>query len=85
MSSTRPRRATLLLGAILATGTDRLRRTFGASSDLARQIAAGAPVDVFFSADPACVDDLERVGLVSHGEFGATVMVAGNIPARRTP
>lgn len=37
---------------------------FGASSDLARQIRAGAPADVFFSADTAQMDTLERQGLV---------------------
>lgn len=37
---------------------------FGASSDLARQIRAGAPADVFFSADEAQMDALERQGLV---------------------
>jgi molybdate transport system substrate-binding protein len=37
---------------------------FGASSDLARQIRAGAPADVFFSADSAQMDALERQGLV---------------------
>ena len=36
----------------------------GASNDLARQIKAGAPADVFFSADKAQMDGLEAVGLV---------------------
>ena len=36
----------------------------GASNDLARQIKAGAPADVFFSADKAQVDALEKEGLV---------------------
>ena len=36
----------------------------GASSDLARQIQAGAPADVFFSADAAQMDAVERAGLV---------------------
>lgn len=38
--------------------------SFGSSSDLARQIQAGAPADVFFSADTAKVDALEKAGLV---------------------
>ncbi len=38
--------------------------SFGASSDLARQIAAGAPADVFFSADTARIDGLEKGGFV---------------------
>jgi molybdate transport system substrate-binding protein len=37
---------------------------FGASNDLARQIKAGAPADVFFSADAAQMDGLEAAGLV---------------------
>jgi molybdate transport system substrate-binding protein len=50
--------------AYAAHGDDRLRFAFGASNDLARQIAAGAPADVFFSADPTRVDELERAGFV---------------------
>lgn len=41
-----------------------VRFSFGSSSDLARQIKAGAPADVFFSADTAKMDDLEKAGLV---------------------
>lgn len=36
----------------------------GASNDLARQIKAGAPADLFFSADKAQMDGLEAAGLV---------------------
>lgn len=36
----------------------------GASSDLSRQIQAGAAADLFFSADRAQMDVLERAGLV---------------------
>lgn len=36
----------------------------GASNDLARQIKAGAPADVFFSADAAQMDSLQDAGLV---------------------
>jgi molybdate transport system substrate-binding protein len=43
---------------------DRAVFNFGASSDLSRQIRAGAPADVFFSADGAQMDALEREGLV---------------------
>jgi molybdate transport system substrate-binding protein len=42
-----------------------VRFNFGASSDLARQIIAGAPADVFFSADPAQMDAVEKAGLVT--------------------
>jgi len=38
--------------------------SFGASSDLARQIQAGAPADVFLSADKVQMDGLETAGLV---------------------
>jgi molybdate transport system substrate-binding protein len=43
---------------------DRVVFSFGASSDLARQIEAGAPADVFFSADTVKMDALERAGFV---------------------
>ena len=45
-----------------------VRYSFGASSDLARQIDAGAPADVFFSADTAKMDALEKAGLVRHAD-----------------
>jgi len=45
------------------TGT-RVVFSFGGSSDLARQIQAGAPADVFFSADTIKMDALEKAGLV---------------------
>jgi molybdate transport system substrate-binding protein len=40
---------------------------FAASSALARQIQEGAPADVFFSADEAKMDGLEKKGLLSPG------------------
>ncbi len=40
-----------------------LELAFGASSDLARQIRAGAPADLFLSADPGQLDALVREGL----------------------
>jgi molybdate transport system substrate-binding protein len=43
---------------------DKVVLSFGASNDLARQIDAGAPADVFFSADTAKMDSLEKAGLV---------------------
>jgi molybdate transport system substrate-binding protein len=49
------------------TGT-RVVFSFGASSDLARQIQAGAPADVLFSADTAKMDVLEKAGLVRSGD-----------------
>jgi molybdate transport system substrate-binding protein len=50
------------------TTGDTVRFSFGASSDLARQIQAGAPADVFFSADSARVDQLEQAGLVDKAD-----------------
>ena len=53
------------IGRSFERGTgNRVRFAFGASSDLARQIRAGAPADVFFSADTAHMDELERAGRV---------------------
>jgi molybdate transport system substrate-binding protein len=40
---------------------------FGASSTLARQIEEGAPADIFFSADEAKMDGLEKKGLILPG------------------
>jgi molybdate transport system substrate-binding protein len=57
---------------------------FGASSDLARQIRAGAPADVFFSADEAQMDVVTRAGLVRPAErvdvLSNTLVVV--VPAR---
>jgi molybdate transport system substrate-binding protein len=41
-----------------------LRENLGASGELAKQIEAGAPVDVFLSAGETQMDELERRGLV---------------------
>ena len=43
---------------------DKIIFNFGASSFLARQIEAGAPTDIFFSADAAKMDDLQKEGLL---------------------
>lgn len=43
---------------------DKLVFNFGASSTLARQIEQSAPADLFFSADEAKVDALEKKGLL---------------------
>ncbi|HKP05186.1 MAG TPA: molybdate ABC transporter substrate-binding protein [Chthoniobacterales bacterium] len=45
-------------------GGDKVQFNFGASSLLARQIEQGAPADLFFSADEAKMDDLDKKGLV---------------------
>jgi molybdate transport system substrate-binding protein len=46
---------------------DKIAFNLQASSTLARQIEAGAPVDIFFSADEAKMDDLEKKGLIVAG------------------
>jgi molybdate transport system substrate-binding protein len=46
---------------------DRLVFNFGASSTLARQIIEGAPADLFFSADEARMDALEKQKLLVGG------------------
>src|SRR5262245_38373125 len=51
-----------------ATARDRLVLSMGASSDLARQIKAGAPADVFFSADLAQMEGLEKEGSVRRAD-----------------
>jgi molybdate transport system substrate-binding protein len=43
---------------------DKVVFNFGASSFLARQIEEGAPADIFFSADEAKMDALEKRGLI---------------------
>jgi len=51
---------------------------FGASSDLSRQIRAGAPADLFVSADAAQMDALEREGLLradSRGDLLSNTLV----------
>jgi molybdate transport system substrate-binding protein len=48
---------------------------FGASGDLARQIAGGAPVDVFSSAAVKDMDEIEKRGLVVPG---SRIDFAGN-------
>lgn len=44
--------------------------SFGASSTLARQIRAGAPADVFLSADEVWMDELENADLIVPGSRG---------------
>lgn len=49
--------------------------SFGASSTLAMQIRAGAPLDVFVSADERLVDELIGLGLI---DASAAAVIAGN-------
>ena len=44
-----------------------VRFNFGASNVLARQIASGAPVDVFISADEGQMDVVAQAGMVLEG------------------
>jgi len=46
------------------TSGDKIIFNFAASGTLARQIEAGAPADIFFSADEAKADALEKKGLL---------------------
>lgn len=48
-----------------ATG-DKVRFNFAASNTLAQQIQAGAPADIFFSADEAKMDSLVAAGLIAN-------------------
>lgn len=48
-----------------ATGHPRPTLSFAASSALARQIGAGAPADLFISADEEWMDDVQRRGLLA--------------------
>lgn len=43
---------------------DKILFNFGASSTLARQLEQGAPADIFFSADEAKMDGLQKDGLI---------------------
>ncbi len=63
----------------------------GSSCKLAGQIAAGAPFGLFISANLEWLHYLEKKGLVEEialaaaralGDFGLTLMIAGNIPGR---
>jgi molybdate transport system substrate-binding protein len=44
--------------------SDKIVFNFGASSLLARQITEHAPADIFFSADEAKMDELQKAGLI---------------------
>lgn len=57
-----------------ATGT-RVRASYAATPALARQIAQGAPADVFIAADVDWIDRLQRTG---HVDAASRRVVAGN-------
>ncbi len=50
-----------------SNATDHIEFNFAGSSTLARQIAEGAPADIFFSADEAKMDALAAKGLIEAG------------------
>jgi molybdate transport system substrate-binding protein len=56
-----------LTAAYEKAGGEHVALNLGASSALARQIVAGAPADLFLSADEAKMDDLAKRGLVLAG------------------
>jgi len=59
--------ATAIAGFDEAHPLSRVVPRFGASSDLARQIIAGAPADLFFSADQRQLDRVAAKGLIEKG------------------
>ena len=83
---TRPRPPRLAAAASTASAIEPLlagfevQTSYAASSTLARQIEAGAPFDLFLSADPTWVDRLQERGLVVDGSrrrlFGNRLVVA---------
>ncbi len=58
---------TAVARAYEASGRGTVRLVFAASSTLAQQIAAGAPADLFLSANTAWMDELERRGAIVPG------------------
>ena len=79
--------AGVLEAAALAFGPGRIRTAYAATSDLARQIKAGAPAEVFIAADQRWMDDLLEMHLL---EASSVRVLAGNrlvliAPANRAP
>lgn len=73
---------TAAAGAWAAKGHPRPILSFAGSSALARQIRAGAPADLFLSADEAWMADVERGGFVVRG---TRANIAGNQLVLVTP
>jgi molybdate transport system substrate-binding protein len=60
---------------------DKVVYNFGASSALARQIRAGAPADVFFSADEATMNSVSVTD--RHDILGNRLLILGNLRTAR--
>ena len=58
-----------------AGGGGKIRTVFAASSTLARQIAYGAPADLYLSANAAWMDEIEGRGAI---EAGTRIELLGN-------
>jgi molybdate transport system substrate-binding protein len=67
------------------TSGDHIVFNFAASGTLARQIEAGAPAGIFFSADEAKMDALEKKGLLVSGTrkslLGNTLVIVTTLEA----
>ena len=63
---------------------DKLQFNFGASSMLARQIEEGAPADLFFSADEAKMDALEKKDLLLPGTRRSVLLICSSSLFLRT-
>jgi molybdate transport system substrate-binding protein len=62
-----------------AAGAAPVRCVFGASDELADQLLAGSPADLFLSADPRQLDRLDAAGLTVPG--GRVVLAANTLAA----
>lgn len=87
-------RITIFAAASLTNAMDQIEREFEAATDhdvvvslagspvLARQIIAGAPADIFISANPDWMDEIERAGLIEDGTrsdlLGNALVLIGN-------
>lgn len=77
------------LDEVAALHPGEVRLSYAGSSALARQIAAGAPADVFVSASAEWMDDLAAKGLLQAGTrrdiLGNTLVLIATAPAEPVP